>query len=53
MVKYTNMAAHTEPPDKPREKYFKCHPGTKFNFVVCIICEEVYDLSDFNRLKKS
>lgn len=33
-------------------KSYKCHPSSKVNFVVCIICEDVYHLSDFNRLKK-
>ena len=47
-----NMADDPDPPDKPREKYFKCHPSTRFNFVVCIVCEEEYHLSDFKRQKK-
>ena len=47
------MAADTELPDKPCKKYFKCHPGIRFNSAVCIICEEVYHLSNFNRLKKA
>lgn len=46
------MADQTVPPDKPLPKAYKCHPSTKANFVVCIVCEDVYHLSDFNRLKK-
>lgn len=45
------MADDVEPPDKCSSKTFKCHPKIKTNFVVCIICEEVYHISDFNRLK--
>lgn len=44
------MADESKPPDKFKRKAFKCHPKTKTNFVVCIICEEVFHLSDFNRL---
>ena len=47
------MADDPDPPDKLCEKYFKCHPGTRFNFVVCIVCKEVYHLKQSKRQKKA
>lgn len=47
------MADGKEPPDKEVGKYYKCHPKQSIGFVVCIVCEEVYHLSDFNRLKNT
>ncbi|KAL3277282.1 hypothetical protein HHI36_012632 [Cryptolaemus montrouzieri] len=35
------------PPDIP----FKCHPNQTFSIVICIICENLYHKSDFNRRK--
>lgn len=45
------MADDEVPPDEYSSETFKCYPKIKMNFVVCIVCEEVYHLSDFNRLK--
>ena len=50
---HNNMGDDPDLPDKPREKYFKCHLGTRFNFIVGIVCEEVYHLKEFKRQKKA
>ena len=41
----------TAPADKPPDKYYKCHPNIKFGAIVCVICEDTYHYSDFDRLK--
>lgn len=47
------MADRKDPPDKVAGKNFKCHPKQNVNIAVCIVCEEVYHLSDFVRLKNT
>ena len=47
------MAAEEDPPDNYAGKSYKCHPKVQTSFVVCIICEEVYHISDYNRLKNT
>ena len=42
-----------KPPDKPSERYYKCHPKTKVTAVICIICGNAYHQSDFMRLEKT
>lgn len=37
-----------KPPDRPL-KVYKCHEDTKFESLVCVICEDVYHLKDFIR----
>lgn len=46
------MADESEPPDITCGKSYKCHLRSKANFIVCINCEEIYHLSDFNRLQE-
>lgn len=38
-----------KPPDRGGGKSYKCHPDTRCNAVVCIICEDVYHPNDFVR----
>lgn len=38
-------------PDTGSGKSYKCHPNTNTNFVICIICEEVFHLGEFKILK--
>lgn len=45
------MAGGKQPPDKTNQKNFACHPKTAFNFVICLICENAYHQSDYNRKK--
>ena len=40
-----------EPPDRPVSKYFKCHPKIQVSTVICIICENAYHKSDFQKIK--
>ncbi|KAL3278046.1 hypothetical protein HHI36_013391 [Cryptolaemus montrouzieri] len=44
-----------EPPEKEKDKIkaqttFRCHLKQDVNFVVCLVCENVFHLSDFRRL---
>ena len=48
-----DMAGVKEPPDIRAGKSYKYRAKSFTNSVVCIICEEVYYLSDFNRLKNT
>lgn len=47
------MASENEPPDKRAGKTFKCHKNQKVNWVICLVCEDTYHSSDFNRLKET
>lgn len=42
-----------DPPFGASEKYYKCHPKSKVSFKLCIICENVYHVGDFQRLKNT
>lgn len=41
--------AEKKPPDRPGKKFYKCHQDTRYQSVVCIICEDVYHINDFTR----
>lgn len=47
------MASGVELPEIDRGKYYKCHAKTKCNFVICIICENVYHPGEFNKFKNT
>ena len=54
IVKMSNMAsARKRPPDKSSTKYYKCHSKTPLATVICIICGNAYDNSDFYRLRNT
>ena len=40
-----------EPPDKNQEVVFKCHPKAKVITVMCVVCDNVYHKTDFDRYK--
>lgn len=37
--------------DDENAVYYKCHPKKRVSLVTCLICDNVYHISDFNRLE--
>ena len=44
-------ATEKHPPDKSERKFYKYHPKKPVTVVICIICENVYHRSDFEKIK--
>lgn len=41
------------PPDKLAKKFYKCHPKQAVTTVICVICENAYHRSDFEKNKNA
>ena len=39
-----------QPPDKAARRYYKCHPKKQVLTVICLLCENAYHRSDFEKI---